>query len=259
MTEIMEYLRRKFPCVDEAEITSEVIRTVQEMRKVDEICRTCEGQSCELKGRAVPFLKLSEDRWGRKHIEVRMSFEKKCRYRILDEDLFMRSGLKDWQKEQTFENFKGDDVYAAQKALRNHTNLILSGQTGRGKTHLAAAMMIEIMREGRQAMFYPVGDMLDELLQGGEGYFVLMKKLKTVPFLVLDDLGLERNTGLEYLYRIIDARYRDRLQTVVTTNALQPEELSANSNARIIAAILSRLLENGSWVTLCGEVDWRLS
>lgn len=256
-----KYLRENFPGVDESELNnSRVIRTAEEIMRMKEICLECNGKSCALKGRAIPFLEVWEDRWGQKHVEVRMTLKKDCRYKILDEELFASSGLKEWQREQTFEAFEGSTKKVKQ-ALREQLNVNLSGETGIGKTHLAVAMMLETMREGHRALFYPVGQMLDDLREGGGGYFDLMRKLKTVPLLVLDDFGIERETaaGLEYLYQIIDARYRARLQTVITTNALNPDELLTPTNVRIMKAVLSRLLEHGMWVMPDGKEDWRLS
>jgi DNA replication protein DnaC len=76
---------------------------------------------------------------------------------------------------------------------------------------------------------------------------------------VLDDLGKERTSEarLDYLYQIIDYRYRHGLQTVVTTNALDMEGLKNKWNSDSIEPIVSRLLENGAWVTIRSAKNYR--
>lgn len=72
-------------------------------------------------------------------------------------------------------------------------------------------------------MFRTVPELLGELRQADwdhTDFFGLQQKFIDVPCLILDDWGKEKATekGMEYLYQIIDYRYRKELQTVVTTN-----------------------------------------
>ena len=77
--------------------------------------------------------------------------------------------------------------------------------------------------------------------------------------LKLDDLGHENMTPARasYLHQIIDFRYGENLQTIVTTNARTPEELCAWSGEAFIAPIISRLLGRGTWVTILQAQDRR--
>ena len=54
--------------------------------------------------------------------------------------------------------------------------------------------------------------------------------------------------GMEYLYQIIDYRYRKGLQTVITTNGLKGD----------VEPLVSRILENGEWVSLQNAENHRL-
>ena len=145
----------------------------------------------------------------------------------------------------------------------NHSNIILAGRAGVGKTHLAVATAIYAMKEeDRQARFRLVNELLDELRNAARytDYLEVINSFKRVPCLILDDLGKERVTdaGLDYLHQIVDYRYRYELQTVVTTNALTVEELSSWGNANFITPMVSRLLENGEWVTIRNAEDYRV-
>jgi DNA replication protein DnaC len=121
--------------------------------------------------------------------------------------------------------------------------------------------MLDVMSRGVAAMFWSVAEMLDDLRQGNEDntYPAKMKRLKDIPCLVLDDLGKERATvtGLEYLFQILDFRYRHEYQTVITTNAEDPNELARWSDAKYFVPIISRLNEMGAWCAISKARDYR--
>lgn len=119
------------------------------------------------------------------------------------------------------------------------------------------------MKDGHAAIFRLVNELLDEIrhsVADGE-YFDFIRKFKEVPCLVLDDLGKEKTTdaGLDYLYQIIDYRYRHELQTIITTNALSIEELASWGAPEYLTPIVSRLIERGEWVTLEHVKDYRVT
>lgn len=180
----------------------------------------------------------------------------------------MNSGLTPAQTLQTLDSYKGvsEDAIVAKAhaimALKNGTNLILSGHAGAGKTHLAIAIAIEAMKAGRNAIVASMPEMLDKICQAHQQHtdpFGLMMKYKEVSCLVLDDWGKERTSEarLDYLYQIIDFRYKHGLQTIVTTNALNKDELKNKFNADKIDPLVSRLLENGDWVSILDAGDYR--
>lgn len=98
-------------------------------------------------------------------------------------------------------------------------------------------------------------------MQEHTDFFGLMRKYKDVSCLVLDDWGKERTTqaGLDYMFQLIDYRYRNGMQTIVTTNALNMRGLMNQWNADKIEPIVSRILENGEWVTMRNADNYRLS
>ena len=107
--------------------------------------------------------------------------------------------------------------------------------------------------------------MLDELREAAQNwedsnYFSLMRMFQEVPCLVLDDWGQEKNTqaGMDYLHQIIDYRYLNNLQTVITTNAVNASELSVKSGTDFIAPIISRMAEKGRWINIKNADDYRL-
>ena len=121
------------------------------------------------------------------------------------------------------------------------------------------------MRHGKQAAVMTVTELQDILANqamNNSYYFAdYMMKYKSVPCLVLDDWGKERTTqaGLDYMFQLIDYRYRNGMQTIVTTNALNMRGLMNQWNADKIEPIVSRILENGEWVTMRNADNYRLS
>ena len=103
--------------------------------------------------------------------------------------------------------------------------LVFTGDNGVGKTHLAAAIANECRARGTETLFVVVPDLLDHLRytfgpQSDVSYDELFEGVRTVPLLVLDDLGAHATTpwAQEKLYQIINYRYNARLSTVVTMN-----------------------------------------
>ena len=151
----------------------------------------------------------------------------------------------------------------AMLAAMNQTGLILSGKRGTGKTHLAVSLGIYAMKQGRQVIFRLVNELLNEIRQAvarNEDYFSVIQKFKKAPCLILDDFGKEKTTdaALDYMYQIVDYRYRNELQTVITTNALTVEELAGWGNAEYTTPLVSRVMENGVRVTITNAGDYRM-
>jgi DNA replication protein DnaC len=125
--------------------------------------------------------------------------------------------------------------------------LVLSGASGCGKTHIAAAIVNRLLERGRPALFVVVPDLLDHLRAayqpGAEiGYDELFERVRNAPVLVLDDLGTQAPTpwAQEKLFQLINHRFNTRLPTVVTTN-LHPEHMDERLRTRLTDAGLARV------------------
>ncbi|MDR3354132.1 MAG: ATP-binding protein [Synergistaceae bacterium] len=153
--------------------------------------------------------------------------------------------------------------YAALKtreAITGGFGLILAGDVGVGKTHLAACVFADALLSGRSAVMVSTPQLMIDLKSFGfEGeYKSMLGAVCSCGLLVLDDIGVERCTDwvCEQIYVIVNKRYMDRLQTVVTTNHATPEELVeyfGSGGMRIV----SRLIGMGEWVRVTGD-DYRV-
>lgn len=117
--------------------------------------------------------------------------------------------------------------------------LTLLGSYGVGKTHLAAAIAHQTLDRQEQVLFAVVPDLLDHLRatfgpQSTVAYDERFELVRTVPLLILDDLGTESTTpwAREKLYQLINHRYNYRLATVITTN-LKPEAIEPRIYSRL--------------------------
>ena len=136
--------------------------------------------------------------------------------------------------------------------------LLLKGSYGTGKTHLAVSILRETAEAGIPGMFVVVPDLIAKMLasfdakDGKAG--ALVETAKSVPLLVLDDLGAENPKPwvVELIYVLINHRYEHMLPTVITTN-YDGKQLDAVFGRRIV----SRLAEMTVPVNIRAE-DYRM-
>ncbi|HJN93809.1 MAG TPA: ATP-binding protein [Dehalococcoidia bacterium] len=118
--------------------------------------------------------------------------------------------------------------------------MTLVGETGTGKTHLAAATARLRLEEGDTVFFAVVPDLLDHLRRTynpneSASFDDVFDDLRAADLLVLDDLGAHSTTAWaqEKLYQLFSYRYLQAKPTVITTN-LNPEELDPRLASRLL-------------------------
>ena len=139
---------------------------------------------------------------------------------------------------------------------------LLHGNPGTGKTLLGSIMLNElILRWGMPGRFLNLSrkyfqKLRDTYSEDSDDYgrsWQIIEELCNMPFLVLDDFGIQRGTDweMEMLYELVDARYAEERFTVVTTNQ-DLDEIRKLSHGRIY----SRLVEMCYMVPMQG-IDYR--
>ncbi|MEU8158013.1 ATP-binding protein [Micromonospora sp. NPDC048986] len=125
--------------------------------------------------------------------------------------------------------------------------LVLSGNTGTGKTHLAYGVLRHLVgiaaRANRNYRWLVVTHPdLNAMLRPkpDESHTYALDRYLEVDFLILDDVGAGKGSGFteENITRLVDYRWSNRLATVYTTN------LDADSLEPIVGErVLSRLAD----------------
>lgn len=126
---------------------------------------------------------------------------------------------------------------------------IIYGGVGNGKTHLLNAIANRVMGRGVSVKLVMMAELLSDLRMGIEDKQTdfKMKVLKEVPYLLIDELGLEYGTDWEKekIEELLAARWNNGRFTVVATN-LSIEDLPERIKSRFKDTHLSRWVKNSA-------------
>jgi DNA replication protein DnaC len=144
--------------------------------------------------------------------------------------------------------------------------LLLMGNSGVGKTHLAVASLKELIRRGHSGLFCDYRELLKEIQASynpasESTEMGILEPVRNAEILVMDDVGASKPSAwvLDIIGLVLNARYNERQVTILTTNYL--DEVAAAEPApkmpggqrvvvredsladRIVARMRSRLYE----------------
>lgn len=183
------------------------------------------------------------------------------------------SGIKKRFRMRRFETFRTDTrerkkAYKAAKEyadnFRRHRadgdGLYIEGTNGTGKTHLAAAIALQLIDEGTPVICKTAGDLLLDIKKSFDCREVseaeVLDAYKKVDLLIIDDLGKEQcsDWSVSTLYSILNDRYEEMRPVIITTNyntenlarALTPK----GGDELKIRAIISRIKETSRVLTM---------
>jgi DNA replication protein DnaC len=182
--------------------------------------------------------------------EAALRLEKRIETRIAQSGLVERKAL---------EAFEWDFQPGLDKALvlelarldfvRRHDDLVITGKSGTGKSHVLKAFGVRACEQGVRMRYARCVDLLDDLHAGlADGTYARRLKAWARPeLLIIDDVGLgqikkrgDEPTAAHTLYNLVDRRH-GKASTAVTSNIMLSDWGRYLGDATLTAAILDRL------------------
>jgi DNA replication protein DnaC len=124
--------------------------------------------------------------------------------------------------------------------------IVLIGDCGTGKTHLATGLCVAACRQKRRVRFTTAAALVNELVEAKQHHQVkrVMAKWMKYELIVLDELGYVplADIGAEFLFQVISDR-AERAAWIVTTNLPFSEWTNVFPNPRLCKALLDRVTD----------------
>lgn len=145
---------------------------------------------------------------------------------------------------------------ASSRWVASHRNVILTGQTGVGKSYIACALGNKACRDGYSVLFRRASRLYDELGQARvDGTLpLLLKRLAKADVLIIDDFGSHALSATErrHLIEVLEDRYG--ATSTVVTSQLEPDQWHAVIGDETVAdGVCDRLVHNAHRIKLIGE------
>ena len=124
--------------------------------------------------------------------------------------------------------------------------VLLLGDTGTGKTHLAIALGVAACRQRKRVRFTTAAEMVNELVEARHNNELsrVTARWTRYELLVIDEMGYVAlaEAGAEMLFQVIAGR-AEKAAVVITTNLPFSEWTTVFPNARLCKAMVDRLTD----------------
>lgn len=144
--------------------------------------------------------------------------------------------------------------------LDDAVNVVAVGQPGTGKSHLAAAIGVELARQGRSVLWTPTFALVQTLLAAKRDLKLPreLARLQRFECLVLDDIGYvqQDRDEMEVLFTLLSQRYEAR-STFITTNLVFSEWTRIFKDPMTTQAAIDRVVHHSVILDLAGVESYR--
>ncbi|MFC1499367.1 IS21-like element helper ATPase IstB, partial [Verrucomicrobiota bacterium] len=128
--------------------------------------------------------------------------------------------------------------------IDQHENILLIGNSGTGKSHLATALAFSACQQGRKVRFFSTTGLVTTLLERREERQLerFNRQLERLDLIVLDELGYIpfSKAGSELLFEVVSRAY-ERTSMILTTNLPFENWTEVLGSQRLTGALLDRL------------------
>lgn len=142
--------------------------------------------------------------------------------------------------------------------VKKKENIILLGQSGVGKTHLAIALAYQAVQHRIKARFITAADLIMQMSQAKKEkrYDAFIRQAVMAPaLLVIDEIGYfpMSKEDAHHFFQVISRRY-ERGSVIVTSNLVFSQWSSIFANDKVVTtAILDRLLHHSHVINILGD------
>ena len=140
--------------------------------------------------------------------------------------------------------------------LENNNNILLIGNSGVGKTHLATAIGIAAAKKRVSTYFIKCHDLISQLKKAHieNRLETRIKHFSKYRLLIIDEIGYLPigEEEAKMFFQLIDMRY-EKKSTIITSNINLSDWGKVFSDSLIASAILDRLVHHSSIVNILGN------
>ena len=140
--------------------------------------------------------------------------------------------------------------------VKRHENILLLGNSGTGKSHLATALGLQMVQCGYRVKFTTAAMLVEELLVAKEEHKLILFEKQWLKFdvVICDELGYVpfSKVGAELLFQFLSGRY-ERASTIITSNLEFSDWIQIFGDEKLTAALLDRLTHRAHILLMNGE------
>jgi len=140
--------------------------------------------------------------------------------------------------------------------IDRHENIIMIGNPGTGKTHLAIGLGIRLCKQKYTVLFYTAANLVTELVEARDDHRLsrLEQKLEKVDLLIVDELSYLTfsKSQSELLFHVLSIR-NERGSVIITTNLEFSRWGDLFPNSMLTAALIDRLTHHAHILNMNAE------